>query len=358
MDRRKFLKGVGAGSVLVAGAPALVQAKSEITWKMVTAWPKNFPGLGSGANTLARLINEMTGGRISVKVYGAGELVPPFEVFDAVAKGTAQMGHAVSYYWKGKTETSQFFTCVPFGLNAQEMNSWLYHGGGQELWQEVYKPFGVVPVAAGNSGTQMAGWFNKEINTLADLKGLKMRIPGFAGDVLKAVGGTPVTIPAGEIFTSLKTGVIDAAEWISPYNDLAFGLHKAAKYYYYPGWHEPGPALECLINEKALNDLPKDLMSLVLNACRAANADMEAEFTARNSESLITLRDKHNVQLRALPDEVLKELRRLSNEAVESLASRDKMARKVYDSVTSFQAQSSSWLDISERAYMNARRLI
>ncbi|MDH5544763.1 MAG: TRAP transporter substrate-binding protein DctP [Gammaproteobacteria bacterium] len=359
MKRRDLLKGTSAvvGSVALAGAPAIVGAANKIQWKMVTAWPKNFPGLGTGANFLANLITEMSGGELEVKVYGAGELVPPFEVFDAVSKGTAQMGHAVSYYWKGKTEASQFFTCVPFGLNAQEMNSWLYHGGGLELWQELYAPYSIVPAAGGNSGTQMAGWFNKEINSLEDLKGLKMRIPGFAGDVFKRIGGTPVTIPAGEIFTALKSGVIDAAEWVSPYNDLAFGLYKAAKYYYYPGWHEPGPALEVLINETALKQLPKDMQSIVMNACRVANADMEAEFTARNSTALTTLKEKHGVQVKQLPDDVLRKLHQISTSVVQELASKDKMAGKIHESVVNFQQQSSSWLELSEHAYMLSRRI-
>lgn len=359
MKRRDLLKTAGLAGVAASGAmaaPAVLAAK-KIQWKMVTAWPKNFPGLGTGANFLANLITEMSGGQIEVKVYGAGELVPPFEVFDAVSKGTAQMGHAVSYYWKGKTQTAQFFTCVPFGLNAQEMNAWLYHGGGLELWRELYEPYGVVPAAGGNSGTQMAGWFNKEINSLDDMKGLKMRIPGFAGDVFKRVGGTPVTIPAGEIFTALKSGVIDAAEWISPYNDLAFGLYKAAKYYYYPGWHEPGPALEVLINEKALKALPKDLQSIVMNACRVANQDVEAEFTAKNSQALTTLTEKHGVQVKKLPDDVLRELHKISSEVVLELASKDEMAGKVYKSVSNFQEQVSNWMEISEHAYMEARRI-
>lgn len=361
MDRRRFLRNSSMASISIAAASGLAPSESMadnvIVWKMVTAWPKNFPGLGTGANKLAALIDEMSNGRMRVKVYGAGELVPPFEVFDTVAKNTAQMGHAVSYYWKGKTESSQFFTCIPFGLNAQEMNAWLYYGGGLELWREVYAPFGVIPAAAGNSGTQMAGWFNKEINSLNDFKGLKIRIPGFAGEVVKRLGGTPVTIPASEIFTSLKSGVIDAAEWISPYNDLAFGLYKAAKYYYYPGWHEPGPTLECIINKSAFDALPKDLQSIVLNACRVANADLEAEFTAQNSSALVALKEQHKVQVKKIPDEVLKELRKMSNDVVEELAARDKMARKIYDSINKFRAQSVPWLDISERAYLNSRSI-
>ena len=196
-------------------------------------------------------------------MYGAGELVPAFEVFDAVSRGTAEMGHGAAYYWKGKSEAAQFFAAVPFGMNAQEMNAWFYYGGGLELWREIYAPFGLMPAPAGNTGVQMGGWFNKEINRLDDLKGLKMRIPGLGGEVLRRAGGTPVNLPGGEIFTALQTGAIDATEWVGPYNDLAFGLHKAAKYYYYPGWHEPGTTLEAIVNKQAFDALPKDLQSIV-----------------------------------------------------------------------------------------------
>ncbi|MBE9567764.1 MAG: TRAP transporter substrate-binding protein, partial [Proteobacteria bacterium] len=249
MKRRDFIKQAGIGAVAATGvsAPAIASAKTTIKWKMVTTWPKNFPVLGTGANELAKLITEMSDGRIKVKVYGAGELIPAFEVFDAVSRGTAQIGHGSAYYWKGKIEEAQFFSTVPFGMNAQEMTAWLYYGGGMELWKETYEPFGIIPAAAGNTNVQMAGWFNKEINGVDDLKGLKMRIPGLGGEVLKRAGGTPVNLPGGELFTSLKTGAIDATEWVGPYNDLAFGLHKAAKYYYYPGWHEPGTTLEAII---------------------------------------------------------------------------------------------------------------
>jgi TRAP-type mannitol/chloroaromatic compound transport system substrate-binding protein len=253
MKRREFVKkaaigGIAAGSL---AAPAIATAKNTYNWKMVTTWPKNFPVLGTGANELAALIDEMSGGRIKIKVYGAGELVPAFEVFDAVSRGTAQIGHGAAYYWKGKIEEAQFFSTVPFGMNSEEMNSWLYFGGGMELWEQTYEPFGVLPAAAGNTMVQMAGWFNKQINSVEDLKGLKMRIPGLGGEVLRRAGGTPVNLPGGELFTSLKTGAIDATEWVGPYNDLAFGLYKAAKYYYYPGWHEPGTTLEALINKEA-----------------------------------------------------------------------------------------------------------
>jgi TRAP-type mannitol/chloroaromatic compound transport system substrate-binding protein len=360
MKRRDFLKTAGAGSLvagsLLAGSGA-AQAKTQYKWKMVTTWPKNFPGLGTGANNLAKLITEMSGGRIQVKVYGAKELVPALEVFDAVSRGTAEMGHGAAYYWKGKSEAAQFFAAVPFGLTAQEMNGWLYHGGGMELWEKIYAGFNLVPAAAGNTGVQMGGWFNKEINSLADLNGLKMRIPGLGGEVLKRAGGTPVNLPGGELYTSLQSGAIDATEWVGPYNDLAFGFYKVAKYYYYPGWHEPGTTLEAIINKKAFSELPGDLQSIVLNACKVVNQDMLAEYTARNNAALQTLINKHKVQLRQFPDDVLKKLRNLSDQVVAEVANKDKMSKQVYESFKQFRDQAMAWHKISEQTYMRAREI-
>ncbi len=364
MKRREFIKKSSAGGLLAGGvttglisaAPA-VHAGTKIKWKMVTTWPKNFPGLGTGANNLARLITEMSGGRLRVKVYGAKELVPAFEVFDAVSRGTAQMGHGAAYYWKGKAPAGQFFAAVPFGMNAQEMNAWLYYGGGEKLWRDLYQRFNVIPAAAGNTGVQMGGWFNREINSVADLKGLKMRIPGLGAEVLKRAGGTPVSLPGGEIYTSLQSGAIDATEWVGPYNDLAFGLYKAAKYYYYPGWHEPGSVLEALVNKKAYEELPKDLQSIVMNACKIVNTDMLAEYTARNNAALHTLISKHKVKLRPFPDDVLKKLAQLSDEVVKEVAAKDKHAQKTYQSFMAFREQVMAWHKVSEQAFLRAREL-
>lgn len=372
MKRRDFVRklGIGATALGVGGilsacgkgkeeektsvaAPAV--AKKNYEWKMVTTWPKNFPGLGTGANFLAQLITDMSGGELTVKVYGAGELVPPFESFDAVSKGTAQMGHGAAYYWKGKAPAAQFFAAVPFGLTAQEMNGWLYHGGGMELWKEIYAQFGLVPTAAGNTGVQMAGWFNREIKSVDDLKGLKMRIPGLGGEVLKLAGGTPVSLPGGEIFTALQSGAIDATEWVGPYNDLAFGFYKAAKYYYYPGWHEPGTTLECFVNQKALEALPKHLQTMVINACRVANQDMLADYTARNNAALAKLTSEHGVQLKQLPDDALSTLKTLSDQVLGDAAAGDPMTQKVFDSFRTFRDQAIAWHNVSERAYLNAR---
>ncbi len=354
MQRRDFIKGVGVGS-LALGAGIRTAEAADFKWKMVTTWPKNFPGLGTGANKLADLIGEMSGGRINIKVYGAAELVPPFEVFDAVSRGTAEMGHGAAYYWKGKSEAAQFFSTVPFGMTAREMNGWLYHGGGLELWTELYAPFDLVPAPAGNTGVQMGGWFNKEVNSVADLQGLKMRIPGLGGEVLRRAGGTPVNLPGGELFTALQSGAIDATEWVGPYNDLAFGLYKAAKYYYFPGFHEPGTTLEAIINKRALAALPNDLQSIVLNACRVVNQDMLSEYAARNPVALQTLLTKHEVQMRAFPDDVIAKLREISGQVVSEIAQKDEFSMKVYASYQKFLTQAKEWTRISEVAYLKAR---
>lgn len=369
MKRRDLVKKLGVSLLAVAvfittgcsKQDAVTTEKEKATkiykWKMVTTWPKNFPGLGTGANNVAKLITKMSGGRITVKVYGAKELVPAFEVFDAVSRGTAEMGHGAAYYWKGKNEALQFFSTVPFGLTAQEMNGWLYHGGGLKLWTEVYAQYNLVPAAAGNTGVQMGGWFNKEINSLADLKGLKMRIPGLGGEVFKRAGGTPVNLPGGELYTALQTGALDATEWVGPYNDLAFGFYKVAKYYYYPGWHEPGTTLEAIINKEAFDALPEDLQEIVLSACKIVNQDMLAEYTARNNAALNTLVNEHKVQLRAFPDDVLRELRKISDEVVAELAVKDDTAKRIYASFKTYREQVNTWHEVSEKAFLRARTL-
>ena len=348
-----------AGSVASSGEQSARSGMQQtFEWKMVTTWPKNFPGLGSGPENFARFVNEMSDGRLTVHVYGAGEIVPAFEVFDAVSQGVVDAGHGAAYYWKGKIPAAVFFTAVPFGMNAQELNGWLHYGGGLELWREAYAPANVIPLAGGNSGVQMAGWFNKEINTVDDLKGLKMRIPGLAGEVFAAAGGTAVRIPGGELYTSLQTGVIDALEWVGPYNDLAFGFHEVAKYYYYPGWHEPGSMLELIVNQQSFEALPADLQAIVTYAARAANQDMLDEFTARNNAALQELVKVHGVQLRRLPDEVLLALWRSSEEVMQQLVASDPMAAKVYASFKSFYDGARAYHHISEQAYINARDVV
>jgi len=324
-------------------------------WKLVTTWPKNLPGMGTAPEKMAVMVDRMSRGRLQIKVFGAGEIVPALGVFEAVSGGTVEMGHGAAYYWKGKVPAAQFFTAVPFGLTAQEMNGWLLHGGGMELWRELYADYNLVPIAGGNTGVQMAGWFNKEINSLEDIQGMKMRIPGLGGEVFQRAGGTAVNLPGGEIFTSLQTGVIDATEWVGPYNDLAFGLHQVAKYYYYPGWQEPGPNLEVIINKEAYDALPDDLQAILQSASHAMNVELLAEYTARNNAALRELVDEHGVELRRLPDDVLAELKVISDEVVKEIAGDDPLSQKIYQSYLKFKTDVTAYHEISERAYINAR---
>ena len=329
--------------------------EEKYNWRLVTSWPKNYPGLGMAPERIADLVEEMSDGQMTITVYGAEEQVPAFGVFDAVSSGSHQMGHSGGYFWKGKVPAAQFFTSVPFGLTADEINAWVNRGGGLELWREIYAPFNIYPIPAGNTGTQMFGWFNKEINSLEDIKGLKMRIPGIGGEVLKEAGGIPVTLPGGELFTALQTGVIDATEWVGPYNDLTFGFHQAAKYYYYPGWHEPGPMLELLINIDAWNSLPNHLQVIIETATKAVNQDMLDEYLAKNNQALTELIEVHGVELRELPDDVIEEFRKISNKILDDLAKEDEVISKVYDSYLKFKNNVSAYHQISEDAFVESR---
>lgn len=349
------LGGCGTATTPASSDPQSVPANKVYQWKLITTWPKNLPGLGTAPERLADKLRVMSNGRLDIKVYGAGELVGAFEVFDAVSQGTAEMGHGAAYYWRGKIPIAAMFATVPFGMNAQEMNGWLHYGGGMALWQELYAPFGLKPLACGNSGVQMAGWFNKEINSVDDLQGLKMRIPGLGGEVLKRAGGVPVSLPGSEVYTALQTGVIDATEWVGPYNDLALALHTAAKYYYYPGWHEPGPTLEAIVNQQAWDSLPADLQTMIEVATRAINDDMLSEFTARNNAALRTLVDEHGVELRALPDDVILQLKQASIEVVADAAQENELSQRIYDSYMGFLGDVRAYHAISEQAYLNAR---
>ena len=365
MKRRDFVTGIGAGA-LTAGLAGCAGEQSAApgaecadgptrNWKMVTTWPPNFPGLGRGAANVARRIEEASGGRIKVHVYAAGELVPPFEVFDAVSQGTAELGHGAAYYWKGKVEAGQFFTAIPFGLNSHEMNGWLFYGGGMDLWRETYAPFDLVPHAAGNTGVQMGGWFNKPIEAVADLEGLKMRIPGLGGEVLRRAGGTPVSLPGGDLFTALQTGNIDATEWVGPYNDVAFGLNKAARYYYYPGWHEPGPTLECIVNKDAWDGLPPDLQAVIAIASQSVNNDMRAEFAYRDAEALQTILEDPEIEVRRFPQPVLERLKEITRELLDEMSDRDPLIARIRASQEAFLQRSAVFQSITERAYLEAR---
>jgi TRAP-type mannitol/chloroaromatic compound transport system substrate-binding protein len=354
MKRRDFLKKAGLGAAAVAAttvnAPAIL-AQKKYSWRMVTTWPPKLPVLQDGCERLAKRISEMTDGRLQIQVFAAGELVPALESFQAVSDGTVEVGSGASYYWAGKEPATQWFAAVPFGMNAQGMAAWFHGGDGLKLWEEVYAPFNLIPRPGGSTGVQMGGWFNKKINTVDDFKGLKMRIPGLGGKVVAKAGGTVVLTPGGEIFTNLERGVIDATEWVGPLHDLRLGLYQAAKYYYYPGWHEPGTYLEYFFNKKAYESLPKDLQVMVDIACMENELWVLSQFEAQNGAALQELINKHNVQLIKFPDEVLNALRPMAEEVREEEAAKSPIAKKVNESFKNFQKVVGTWGSVSEKAY-------
>ncbi len=360
MDRRSLLKkGALAGAAVAASAAGVrssraYAAEKKIRWRMVTSWPPAFPILQTGAERFAKRVSDLTGGRLTIQVYAGGELVPALGVFDAVSSGSVQCGHSAAYYWAGKSNAAQWFTCVPFGMDAQGMNAWFYFGNGLKLWEEVYRPFNLVPRPAGNTGVQMGGWFNKKIDSMADFKGLKMRIPGLGGKVLAKAGGAVVLLPGGEIYTSLERGVIDATEWVGPCHDIRMGFYKVAKYYYYPGWHEPGSALELMINRKAYEALPADIKAAVDAAAAELNVMMLSEFETENAKALAELKKSHKVQLMRFPEEVLQGLKKLAAETIAETAAKDPQAKKVNEDFMAFKKQLAAWNSISEKSYYDS----
>ncbi len=357
MERRDFLKKTGVAAAAVAStsvaAPAVWAKGKTFSWKMVTTWPPNLPVLQTGAERFAKRVEEASGGRIKIQVFAGGELVPALGTFDAVADGTVEAGSGASYYWAGKVPAAQWFSAVPFGFNAQGINAWFYSGGGLKLWEEVYAPFNVIPRPQGNTGVQMGGWFRKEMNTIEDYKGLKMRIPGLGGKVVAKAGGTVILKAGAEIFTNLERGVIDATEWVGPLHDLRMGFYKAAKYYYYPGWHEPGTCLEVIFNKKAYESLPKDLQAILDAVAMETNMWSLSEFDARNGEALEELITKHKVKLVRFPEPLLEDLRKLAKETLEEEASKDAMSKKVHEAFKSFKKRVGTWGSVSENAYYN-----
>jgi len=319
-------------------------------WKMVTTWPPNFPVIGETCQLFADLCESMSGGRIKIRVFGAGELVPALECFDAVRTGAAQVASGAAYYWAGKSPAAQFFATVPFGMNAQQVNAWLLAGGGLELWQELYADFGLVPFPGGNTGVQMGGWFNREVNTLADLKGLKMRIPGLGGKVLEKAGGSPVLLAGGEIYTGLERGVIDATEWLGPFHDTLMGFHEIARYYYTPGWHEPGTVLELFLNKKAYDSLSPDLQAIVKGAALYSNQWCLAQMEARNAEAFAKLL-ADGVDVRSFSQDILAQLYQYNQEAVQELADSNPFSTRVFESYSAFRQKANDYAAITEKAY-------
>ena len=335
-----------------AGEAANVDRSKVFHWKMVTTWPANFPVFQEGAEKFAEDVRVMSSGRLDVQVYAGGELVPPLQVFDAVSQGTVEMGHGSPYYWAGKVPQAQFFSSVPFGMTAKGMNAWLYNGGGLELWREIYAPFNLMPFPMGNTGVQMGGWFNKKIESLDDIKGLRMRIPGLGGKVLKRAGGNPVLMAGGEIYTALERGTIDATEWVAPFHDMRLGLDRAAQYYYYPGWHEPGTEFELIINSLVWEQLPGDLQKIVETAAAATSEWIYAQMEYQNQKALQELRKKSNIEVLKFPAAVLAELQQLTEATLMDEAEANPEFRRVYEAYTAFSKSYSDWSAMSDEAYL------
>jgi TRAP-type mannitol/chloroaromatic compound transport system substrate-binding protein len=350
---------LGASAIAVAGglpAPAIAQGIKEL--KMVTSWTKELqPGWGDSADRLARSIAAMSGGRLKVTVYPANTLVRAFEVFDAVSAGAADMYHSADNYFGSKSPASDLFSAVPYGMTADELNAWIAFGGGQALYDEVDAPFNIKPLLCMNTGEQMGGWFTKEVNSPADFKDLRYRMPGLGAEVLRRMGATVVTTPGGEIITALKSGAIDASEWVGPWLDVSLGLSKAADYYYFPGFHEPGTPATLGINKTLWDSLTPLDRSLIEAAAAAELTRSLAEFNAENAKWLKVLRAAERIKILRFSDELIKTFGRLSKQVLADTAAKDPLTRKVYDSYRAFRAAVMDWGELSETGYRDTRRL-
>ena len=358
MKRREFIKSAGVGGVAVAAAstlpkPAIAQKRIEMV--IVSTWPRDFPGLGTSAQRLAKRLTDMSDGRIQTKYFAAKERVGAFDSFDEVASGNAQAYIAADYYWKGKHLGWAYFTAVPFGLTYTEINAWIRFGGGQELWDELAGGFGLKCMPAGNTGVQMGGWFNKEINSADDLKGLKMRIPGLGGDVMAKLGASPVSIPGGQIYENLVSGAIDATEWVGPWNDRFMKFYEAAKYYYYPGMHEPGSMISLGLNAKFWNGLSKADQAMIEAAAGLENDMMMSEYNAKSGEALADLVKNQGVKLRKFNDDVYDSFKEASDEVFEGVRAHSPLAAKIHASFLKARADLSAWSKISDQAYVAQR---
>ncbi|HML12572.1 MAG TPA: TRAP transporter substrate-binding protein [Xanthobacteraceae bacterium] len=353
LTRRKLMK---AGPVLAGafGAPAVARA-APLKWRMVTSWPKRLPGPGMSAERIAERVNAASGGRLQVAVFAAGEVVPAFEVLDAVGSGVAEMGHTASFYWQGKQPAAVYFTTVPFGLVPAEHVAWVDAGGGQALWDELYAPFGVKPFMGGNTGVSMGGWFRREIRSLDDVKGLKLRALGLGGEIYRRLGATPQTTPPGEIFTSLQSGVIDGAEFVGPGSDIALGLYRVAPFYYGPGFNKPNGTGECLVALKSWQALEPDLKGIVAQACAAEASFALAEMERLNVEALAALTGRYNVGLKSFPDDLIAAARIQAADVLNEVAAKSDIARRIHASYTAFRERMANWSRISLRAVLQAR---
>lgn len=358
IQRRKLTQAAIGGVAATAATatlstPALSQGRIE--WRMVTSWPKLFPGGGTAAERFAKTISDATNGRLTIRV-SPRELVPAFEAFDAVQRGTADCMHSTPYYWQNKSKILAVYTTVPFGMTNYEQVAWLRYGGGQQLWDEAYAQFGLKGFHCGSTSVQMAGWFNKEIRSSADVRGLKMRIPGLGGEALRKLGATIVNLPVGEIFGALQSGAIDATEWVGPWQDLAAGFYKVTKFYYWPGMHEPSVINEITVNKAKFDALPKDIQQIFAWGCGDEHSQLTAENDASNAGALEVLIRQHNVQLRKLPDEFVQAYGRAWQEVLTELRDGgDALTKRTLESYYKFQREQMAWSRIGLQEYLNAR---
>jgi len=334
-------------------SPNLSQNRKQ--FRMATSWPKDFPGLGQMPNRFADAMRLMSDGRIEVKVFAAGELVGATECFDATSTGAADMYHAAEYYWQGKSRGFSYFTAVPMGMTAAEIMGWVEFGGGQELWDELSARFNVKALQAGNTGHQTGGWFRKKMNSLEDFKGLRMRMPGLGGEVIRQLGGTAVTLPGGEIYQALQSGSIDATEWVGPWNDLALGFYREAPYYYSPGFHEPGSSLALGINLDVWNSLTPSEQNMVRFSCKSANDASIGEYTFKNAQALEELKTKFGIEPQFFSTEILKRVGEIADEVVDDFGNADPLTRKIADSYFKTRNQMRFWTQMSEGRYIAAR---
>jgi TRAP-type mannitol/chloroaromatic compound transport system substrate-binding protein len=352
VHRRKLLTAAGATTL---AAPAILRAETPRRWRMVTSWPRNLPGPGMSASRVAERIGAMSGGRLQVEVFGAGELVPAFETMDAVGRGVAEIAHTAAVFWMGKARAAAFFLAIPFGLTPAEHTAWIEHGGGQALWDELYADFGVVPFMAGNTGMSMGGWFKRELAGTEDLKGLRFAMPGLGGDIYAPFGIVQVSIPPGERLPALMSGAIDAAEFAGPFSDLALGFHRAASFYYWPGLHEPNGTGEVLVNRQLFEGLEADLKAVVREACRAENAYAMAESERMNAEALKALVLEHGVQLRRFPQVIEDALRVSAAEVMAGFAAAGGIEARIHDSYAAMQTLLREWSMVSVQSFLEAR---
>ena len=353
MKRRKFINTAGAGmaGILAAGvAPAFAQGGPEIKWRLTSSFPKSLDTIFAPAEIIAKRVAAATNNKFQIQVFASGEIVPGLQALDAVQNGTVQACHTAPYYYVGKDPTFAFGTAIPFGMNCRQFNAWWYVGGGDAIYNEFLKEYGVTSFLAGNTGAQMGGWYRKEIKTLADLKGMKMRIGGFAGQVLAKLGVVPQQIAGGEIYPALEKGTIDAAEWVGPYDDEKLGFNKVAKYYYYPGWWEGGPALHVLVNQKALGELPKDYREILEAACHEGNTLMMARYDAGNPDALKRL-VAGGAQLRPFPRPVLDACYKAAMELYAETSAKNAKFKKVHDHYMKFLEDQVLWFRVTEATY-------